>query len=400
MRDGRRPPLLLYCQHSLGLGHLRRSWTLAAALTHDFDVVILSGGAPVAGLLPPEGIRLIQLPPLAQEVDGGLVSLNPGMSVAQALFLREQLVLQVFRSLDPAVVLIELFPFGRKKFARELMTLLDATRRPSRPVVACSVRDILVGRGAAQQEHDERARAIAEEYFDAVLVHADPAFARFEETFKPWAPLQVPVYYTGFVVPRRGEPTAPAVERRVLVSAGGGRYGGALFETAIAAFPALRHRLGCTLTIVAGPLCPEATWDTLQAAAGQLPSVTLCRTVPDLFPLMTASTVSVSQCGYNTALELAQAHVPAVVVPFDAGGEDEQVNRARRLERLGLARMLEAAHLTTATLVDAVGDAASRPPRVMTLDLQGADKSASLLAALLAGGARPAHAVIGDVVQE
>ena len=31
-----RPALLLYCQHSLGLGHLKRSWVLAEAMVDRF----------------------------------------------------------------------------------------------------------------------------------------------------------------------------------------------------------------------------------------------------------------------------------------------------------------------------------------------------------------------------
>src|SRR5207244_1686859 len=40
----RRPALLLYCQHSVGLGHLTRSLALAGALATRFEVTVLSGG--------------------------------------------------------------------------------------------------------------------------------------------------------------------------------------------------------------------------------------------------------------------------------------------------------------------------------------------------------------------
>ena len=384
MPDGVRPVLLLYCQHSLGVGHLRRSWALAEALSRDFAVVMFNGGAIVPGLDPPDGLDIVSLPPLAQEVGGRLVSLDPGVSVGEALPWREQILLETFHSRRPAVVVIELFPFGRRKFAQELLALLRAARRVPRPLVACSVRDILVGRGPSQQEHDERARAIAEEYFDAVLVHADGNFARLEETFRPQAPMRVPVYYTGFVVPRRNSiADTPDPERRVVISAGGGRYGNALFDAALDAAPALRARLGGALTIVAGPLCPDAVWANLSARVRRMEGVTLHRSVRDLCGLMAASTASVSQCGYNTALDVVQARVPAVVVPFDDGAEDEQMNRARRLERLGLVRVLESAQLSGTTLVSGVEEAVRHRPGAATLDLDGAARSASLLCALL-----------------
>ena len=111
----------------------------------------------------------------------------------------------------PAAVLVELFPFGRAKFARELVPLLEAARAAG-ALTACSLRDILVSRRADQQAFDDRAAALANAHLDAVLVHSDPGFARLEETFAPRRPLRVPVHYTGFVV--RDGARAGAAARR------------------------------------------------------------------------------------------------------------------------------------------------------------------------------------------
>ena len=102
------------------------------------------------------------------------------------------------------MLLVELFPFGRKKFAGEILPMIraGAARSPAAPrVVACSLRDILVDARPDQQHHDDRARWLADRYFDAVLVHADPAFARLEDSFRPRRPLRTPVFHSGYVVP-------------------------------------------------------------------------------------------------------------------------------------------------------------------------------------------------------
>src|SRR6185436_14241601 len=138
---------------------------------------------------------------------------------------RRQEILRVYRALRPRVVVVELFPFGRKKLGPELMPLLEDAWAdgPARPLIVCSLRDLLVRRGERQRAHDERALSVANQFFDAVLVHADPRFARLEETFEPAPALRVPVLYTGFV--RESSP-ADALRpirpgRRILVSAGG-----------------------------------------------------------------------------------------------------------------------------------------------------------------------------------
>jgi len=142
------------------------------------------------------------------------------------------------------VVLVELFPFGRKKFAAELLPLLEAARSPEkRALVVCSLRDMLVRQRSNQQQHDDRAATVANEFFDLILVHSDPSFARFEESFVSRVPLEVPLEYTGFVVPR-SVPSTPLESRRnrIVVSAGGGMVGEPLFRAAIEAHDLLAER--------------------------------------------------------------------------------------------------------------------------------------------------------------
>src|SRR5262245_42200730 len=225
-----KPALLFYCQHSLGMGHLVRALQLAKALTREFAVVFVSGGRFPVGIGAPQGVMLVHLPPLGIDEASQLVSLDARYSVAAAKVMRQRRIMDTFKVLRPAAILIELFPFGRKKFADEILPLLEAARAMSgaRPRVFCSLRDILVGGRRDQQLHDDRAALTANAYFDALFVHADAAFVRLEETFRPSIRLDVPVHYTGFVTSVR-RPTG--IERRepcVLVSAGGGMVGAPL----------------------------------------------------------------------------------------------------------------------------------------------------------------------------
>ena len=167
----------------------------------------------------------------------------------------------------PDVVVVELYPFGRRKFEFELVPLLDAAiAAPRRPLVVSSVRDILVRRDDGGR-HDDRAGAVAARYLDAVLVHSDPAFARFEESFRPSVSLAVPVHHTGFVVPSRTTPLPTHPARRVVVSAGGGMVGEALLLAAVAAAPAVARRAGLTTTVVLGPFLPADARRRVRATA-------------------------------------------------------------------------------------------------------------------------------------
>lgn len=379
--------LLFYCQHSLGLGHLARSLRLAEALAGEFDVVLLNGGRFPPGTRVDPRLEVVNLPPLGHDARHKLVSHDPGLTVDQAKRLRRDALLGALDRCEPAVLLVEMYPFGRRKFEFELLPLLRAARRPGGPRVVCSVRDILVSRREDQAAYDERIRTRVEEFFDAVLVHSDPAFARLSGSFAPANPLRVPVHHTGFVAPPAPPVRAPAP--RLIVSSGGGMVGEPLVRAAVEVHAELAARTGLTTTVVAGPFLPEPAWRRLVAAAAGSASLSAVRQVDDLCAEIAASALSLSQCGYNTAMDLLQAGTPAVVVPYADGDEDEQTRRAQRLQDLGVLRSLPAAGLTAEALLAAlVGVAAGRDRTC--LDLSGAETTGGLLAGLLATDSVPA----------
>ena len=382
------PTLLFYCQHSLGIGHLTRSFALASALRQRFHVVFLNGGRLPAGLPVPHGIELIDLPPLGMDDGHVVVSRDAAIGVAEAQSRRRALIDAAVRRHRPAVLLVELFPFGRKKFAGEILPLIRAAKQqagaPAR--VVCSLRDILVDSRRDQQHHDDRARWLADRYFDAVLVHSDPSFARLEESFRPRRAMRVPVHYTGYVVPARdGDAAGEPRGEHLLVSAGGGIAGKALFRSALQAFALLRERRRrpLALRLIAGPFLPEAAWLDLQQAARGVAGVELLRQVPDMVAEMRRARASLSQCGYNTALDIVVAGVPALVLPYATVTENEQASRAQRLAALGAMRCADAA-IDARALARELDALRSFAPRAAALDLDGAQRSAQCLQELAA----------------
>lgn len=379
-----RPPLLFYCQHSLGMGHLVRSLALARALAEHFRVVFLNGG-PLPDLLAlPSGVKIVNLPPLGFGQDMQLVSRDTASTVEDAEVRRQKIILDTFASLRPKAVLIELFPFGRKKFAKELLPLLHLARSSDAPppVVACSLRDILVNR---KQSHDDLVVERANRYFDAILVHSDPAFARLEETFHPQSTLRVPVHYTGFV--SHGKVIHPLLARRrkpcLIVSAGGGLVGDPLLRAAIEAHSLVAKSEHLEMKVIAGPFLPEASWRELRALAKGQKGLYLKRSVPNLCSRLATARASISQCGYNTAMDLLRSRVPALVVPFAQGRESEQMNRARRLERMGALRVLPDDELNPQRLADEIRALLRFRPQSEKLNLNGAKASARIMAELV-----------------
>jgi predicted glycosyltransferase len=225
----------------------------------------------------------------------------------------------------------------------------------------------------------DEAASLVERYFDAVLVHGDPAVAPFSASFPQAERIAGKLRYTGYVVePRRAATAGRLPEGEVLVSAGGGAVGRPLIETALEARPLSAAR-DLPWRIVLGPQYPEPEAGRLLAAAA--PGLAVERFRPDLAALFETCALSVSQAGYNTVLELVGAGARAVVVPFSAGAESEQGARARLFEARGLLTVVEETALGPEALAAAIDRALLRPRPAPGggLSLAGAAQTAALV---------------------
>ncbi len=373
--------VMFYVQHLLGIGHLARASRIGAALAADgAEVTVVTGGADVPGFPGPD-VRHIALPPVASGDAGfsGLVDAN-GAPIDDAFRKRRAaLLMQAFHDCAPDAVMIEAFPFGRRKVKFELIPLLQAIHAmPNRPRVVASLRDILQERG--RPDRDRETVETVQQYFDRVFVHGDPDFVRLEDTFPFAADIADKVVYTGLVAPNAPAPTPDRFD--IVVSAGGGAVGTGPVRAALGA-AALLPASGSWL-VISGPNLPQAEFD---AFAAQAPAhVTLTRFRKDFASLLGSARLSVSQAGYNTVCDILRAGCASVLLPFTAGGETEQIARATRLRDMGRVELITEADLTPHTLAAAITKALSAPPPPANLlDLDGAAKTARLIAELVRG---------------
>ena len=381
------PAVLFYVQHLLGIGHLMRARFIAEALASaGFDVHLVSGGRPIDGRTP-SGVRMVQLPPI-HAAGPGMKPLRgaDGQPIDEAFRKkRRDLLIAEFEGVAPDVVIFETFPFGRGALHFELLPLLEriaSARR--RPLVVASVRDIL-----QRQTKPERAREMlefAKNAFDAVLVHGDPRFARFEESFPLAVELGLRLHYTGFVAAPDAPPSPPVSGARseIVVSAGGGTVGMQLLLSALAAQK--RSRYGDhPWRVLAGANVSEEDRQRLARAAGPGAIVEPARA--DFPAVLSRALISVSQAGYNTVLDVLRSGARPAIVPYAEGGETEQRARASRLRELNLAVVVDEGEISAATLTDAIDAAGSREDwGCWNFDCGGAARSAALIKKMLESG--------------
>jgi len=377
--------VMVYVQHLLGIGHVRRMALINQALRDEgLGVTVASGGVPDDSL-DFAANEVVQLSPCETSDTGfsGLVDPEGNALGDDWREERKRQLLTAFKETAPKLLLVEMFPFGRRAFRFELIPLFDAAVEAGIPII-CSVRDLLVRKkdiGKTRWMRD-----IARKYLDAVLVHGDPRLFGFDRSFEFAADISDLIAYTGYVAPKVADDVSEREEadrQGVLVSAGGGAVGAELIRLAISARAHSQKYSDAIWDIVAGPHFPSDQFDLLR---GQLPdSVILHRFLPDFRERMARAAVSVSQAGYNTLMDVLATRTPAVMVPFAEGGESEQTERAEVLAYEGVISLLDLDGLSAQSLAKQIDNA--RQPSGIKIALDGAKRTASIIAEKIKGQA-------------
>lgn len=364
--------VMIVVTHLLGTGHLARALTLGRGFqTAGDDVTVVSGGTPVAHF-DTVGLTFEQVTPVRSNgVDFSILLTTDGDAAGDdILAARQTRLLSLIEQTQPDILITELFPFGRRIMRNEFGAVLAAAKAMAvPPLILTSIRDILAP--PTKQKKARFADDMVGPFYDGILVHSDPDVVRLDHSWPVTDAMKDKLHYTGFVAP---QPPIVTGQRgnTVLVSAGGGTVGDALFAVAVNAAKDTPH---LSWQMMVGGT--DARRSTLAQGAGD--NVSIQPPHPDFRQFLTTAAASVSMAGYNTALDVLQTGVPAVLVPFDDGGEVEQGLRAEALAQLPGVSVMRQEGLTGDMLARAVNDviaAGHRPPR--TQGMNGAAKAVEI----------------------
>jgi predicted glycosyltransferase len=374
-----RLPLLFYCHDSLRFGQSARA-ALVASLSSHFHITIVAEGERTPSLEQVPQIEIVGLP-------------SPGSFSARAV--RRHILMETYRRVDPAVVVIEQYPFGCRELSDDVVALLDAAAaNPHTRLVACSVVETLVDLPFEAPRRDDPVQRLADRYFDVVLVHADPRLGRLEDAFDPQA-LRVPVLYTGFIATgASGETPDPVVSRpAIVISCDSARPDVALFRAALSACDHWQPRERMPLRIIAGPALPDRDLASLQAEAIRRVDVVVERGADDLAVTANAVAASVSDGACDTVFEMLRAGVPALVV-VGGWGDDERAEWAHRLAALGVVTLLERDRLSGAALAAEITATILKAPPLIDINRSGAEETLRLIARLADPAGMYVHASV------
>lgn len=335
---------LLYSHDTFGLGHLRRSRTIATALTEadpDLSALIVTG-SPIAGRFDfAERIDHVRLPGVVKLPDGSYSSQNLSMSLDEMVSLRGSIIEATASSFEPDLAIVDKEPWG---FRYELAPTLEALKARGTKMVL-GIRDVLDDDDALSAEWARKnALEAVERFYDEIWIYGMPEICEPLEGLDLTPSLRDRIRYTGYL--RRTAPDWPAEsgteipeQPYVLVTTGGGGDGAALVDWVLRAYeddPGLRaHAL-----IVYGPFMNASARTEFDERVGDLANrVTAMSFHPRFERLLAGASGVVAMGGYNTFCEILSMDKPGIIVPRTRPRR-EQVIRAESAERLGLVRML------------------------------------------------------------
>lgn len=383
--------IMLYSPDSYGLGHIRRSISIANTVLerapHASGLIVT--GAPRAHMLHyPESCDYVKLPSMTKDDDGHYVSRELQMTTENTVNFRAGMIRLSAANFKPSVLVVDHSPLGLG--GEILPTLQHLEARHPETLRVLGLRDVIdePQRVRADWRRDGVIEAL-DRYYDLILVYGQ------RDLFDPIEAYQIPesvarkMVFVGYL-PRNGQHTAPPqlhtqyasrTGKLVVVALGGGGDGDVLLRSFVRGYQQLGAEPPFDVVAVTGPLMSPRKREAFKSDAQHQTGLTILEHTPEMPDLIEAADFTVSMGGYNTICELACVGARSLIVPR-SNPRREQLVRARLLAERGVLNYLDETNPDPSHLMRLVieGLSAPRPVVGWGLDFDGLQRVADQLA--------------------
>ncbi|MDT4291429.1 glycosyltransferase [Methylomonas sp. MO1] len=324
--QSKRRKILFYCQSLVGLGHLTSSLLVIRELSTYADVDLIHGGQGLQQMPELPGFRHLRLPTVLIESASDELYAPDSDKAIEVIWVERSAAIEQFLNWPYDAVIVEFFPFGRRRLKKEILGLFAAVRQRCGAIpIFCFVREILV---PAAVESERRMVKLVREHIHTVFVRGDPNIVRFEETFSLTAEIADRLVYVGYV-----SPPPPASwstrQNKIVVSQGGGEIGKTLLRAAIQTAPMLPDY---NFLIVTSSRASVTEIAELQALVSS-PNVQVVSFLNHFQENLQSAALSISLGGDNTLMDVISTRTPALAYPY--AGNSEQGLRIEKLAGKG-----------------------------------------------------------------
>jgi predicted glycosyltransferase len=376
---GRGRLYLFFSNELIGLGHLRRTLSVAnrlAELETTSSSLIVTGSPVVPWFGMPPRVDILKLPGWTRDEHGERRAGGLALDVSGLHAVRSGIELAVASSFEADVAVVDKLPLGP---GGELTEALEALRGFPRCRVVLGLRDIDDAPERVRKEWGPEMRGAIERYYDAVLVYG-PSSSPDAIRSVGWTDLTVPVHHVGYLGwPMSHQPAPDLPAGYLLATVGGGHDGFRLLEEVLKAVAL--EPLPCPTVVISGPLMAKPQIQKLRRLASGVDAQVI-EFRGDMDRVLAGARAVVGMAGYNTVAEIMRARRPGLLVPRTRPSQ-EQLVRARAVAEQPSYDMLNPDELTPARMREALGRLLELPrPAAPAEEFEGAERSAKLLSAL------------------
>lgn len=336
---------LFYSHNTIGLGHFRRCLLISEALSEHFtssSILILTGCSVPHMFEVPQRVEYVKVPSLRSNRD-----LHPSY-VPERLKLPSSTVFKLRRSIYrtilaeylPDLFLVDHSPIGLRMELKEALTI----SRKLRVKIVASFRDILGDPNIIKTRWEKRGiKKALDTYYDKILVYSSSYLYDFVSNYG-LQELKDKIHYCGLIVNKRfrTEERHGKTKPRFLVTVGSGRDGQKLVRKFLNACEYMQKRIDFNATLVLGPLMPKRDREEFLARvhSAKLSNIEIRSFSPTIESEIAQADVVISMGGYNTVAQVLYQKKPLILLPR-VSPEKEQLMRAKRIQELGLASVLD-----------------------------------------------------------
>jgi predicted glycosyltransferase len=399
---------MMYSQDGFGLGHMRRTSSIAnqiAQVRSDAAILTMADSRLGQFFETSSNHDYLKLPSILKAGPGDWRAVSLPLPFADVHAMRRELIRSAVLSYQPHILLVDHMPHGAMG---ELIPTLDALRASGAPTrIVLGLRDILDAPAVVQRRWEvEGAYDAIERYYDTVLIYGKREVFDLAEQYGFSPSVSERLRYTGYVcTPQTARytararakylPSADTTTKLIVAMAGGGADAYPMMRALLEALPAINAQQRSFLALIAGPFMPADQRRDLELRARGLPA-RVSMSVSDTISYIEAADLTIAMAGYNTTMEILRSGKRAILIPR-RGPSAEQRMRARLFAERGWVETIDPDELDAANVTAQVCGALERGPRMnapVQPDLHGLSAAADTLLDLIE---QPAHvAAVGE----
>jgi len=330
----------MYSHDTYGLGHIRRTMTIAGYLRSLSTNILILTGSPIAGRFSlPENVDFVRVPGMIKKTNDEYHSLSIRIDAEHALNIRKSIILATAKSFQPDLFIVDKEPLGLK---REVLPVLKWFKKHHpRTRTILGLRDIMDDRETVCRDwQHKKVYRYLEELYSEIWVYGRQDIYDAAEEYRIPESVRAKMFFTGYL-PRRVAPKTSTRktrkkfcvkddQRMIVVTAGGGGDGFKMMDTYLGMFESYLLP-EVTSVLITGPFMPKEQRRHLAKRAKPF-KIKVLPFYSRMEEMFGAADLVVSMGGYNTICEILSQQTPSLIIPRETPRK-EQLLRAQAFKK-------------------------------------------------------------------